>query len=29
MPYVGIMFLMAIVLVLFPQVATFLPELLK
>lgn len=29
MPYVGIMFLMAIVLVLFPQVATFLPELMK
>ncbi|WP_372996550.1 TRAP transporter large permease [Marinobacter sp.] len=29
MPYVGIMFLMAIVLVLFPQLATFLPELMK
>ncbi|MEC7377267.1 MAG: TRAP transporter large permease [Pseudomonadota bacterium] len=29
MPYVGIMFLMALVLVLFPQLATFLPELMK
>lgn len=29
MPYVGIMFLMAIVLVLFPELATFLPELMN
>ncbi|WP_296930126.1 TRAP transporter large permease [uncultured Marinobacter sp.] len=29
MPYVGIMFLMAVVLVLFPELATFLPELMN
>jgi tripartite ATP-independent transporter DctM subunit len=29
LPYVGIMFLMAVVLVLFPELATFLPELMK